>query len=238
MRLFVTFLIFSTLCRGVAFGDVYTDAGCKPVDQVWEASDYLVFASLFQSGKVPLPRSGESDDDKLLSRLCSEENLHFCTNNKVSLEVRLGELKGILMALAFFQKHILDTTDKRQRVGREFAMVSAFVIRVQSRSIRLSKEHESEAEHEMKNWITNFCRACGTMMARTQKILETDVFTSPEDCSLLLSAVAASSPDFVPTMSRDQRRDSAKAFQALRAKFPSTHDVKAIDEIVSALELE
>lgn len=238
MRLLLAFLVVSAFFHKEAFGDVYTDAGCKPANQVWSASDYETFVALLISGKVPLPQPSDSDGAKLLSRLCSEENLLFCTDKNATLGSRFGRIRGILMVLAEVQKHILNITDKERRVGPVFAMTTAFSLRVQMQAIRLSKEYQGEAQGEMKQWIAKFYTACGAMMARSHKILATDGFSSPEHYSLLLSAIADSAPDFASIMSANQRRDAAKSFQAVRAKFASTQDMKAIDEIVSALGLE
>ena len=197
-------------------------------------------AELLADGKTPLPRLADEEGQAFIHRLTSTENLSLYHNRSLPVDQRMDDYSAMMGGLSTIVQQYVAAANRGVDVHRELAGQMAFMLRSTAAGVDLIDEFLPTVPHDDKYPVRmqGFDRmksGLSTIFDGAETSLSEKGFYSPEDFSLLLTAMAETLPTIDKVFAPDYRIELRKKLEALRAAFPGekdTHNLQAmIDEL-------
>lgn len=147
-----------TICLGLLFflntnllaSNKYLDAGIPASDRIWSGQDYLEAATKFSNKNIDLPTKNDIISDELFNRIISKSNLESYSNKKTSIGFRFKSYYDMFNGLNTINKLYIDKYKNGEKLSREIAEISSFILDATLLSIDLSEEYINSINDEQK----------------------------------------------------------------------------------------
>lgn len=222
----------------------FTSAGVPPTDHVWTPQDFKQFYEVFAKEKTSLPLLSTADGKSLLTHVLDEENTKSLLNSQLALGVRMQNYLSLQDSMnGLLKLYLAAHNEGRIKASSEMSRVMAYLLHLGSIGISLTSEflptipRDEHYEIRMEGLKKMRLGLAKIFVGLEQTLGERAVY-SPEDLSLLLSAMKRELPTYRPMFDQAFADELSKKLQSRTKEFTRSEDRVLLSEMVTLLHAQ
>jgi hypothetical protein len=206
----------------------------------WHSAEYQTIARAIDTGAIPLPRFSDTQGQVLLRKITSVDSLALAQDKGLPIETRLQEMMSLLSATRLIAKPYIARAAKGEKVNAETAAIVAFLLRIAGAGQKVLIDYLPTIPHDtryaarmdglkmVRSGYTNMIFGAATSVSER-------AFYSPDDVSVMLSAIADTLHVLKSNLADDARAELARKLDEERKFMSKPSDIHNLDRALAEL---